>query len=73
MDEKQVMELIKTELKTWNIDQLRVAHDFCSRKLAETKNDKWWLQLWRETWLEITNRDAEARRNAEQRKQGTLQ
>ena len=68
MDEKQVMELIKTELKTWNIDQLRVAHDFCSRKLAETKNDKWWLQLWRETWLEITNRDAEARRNAERGK-----
>lgn len=64
MDEKQVMELIIKELKTWNIDQLREAHDFCSRKLVETKNDKWWLQLWRETWLEITNRDAEARRNA---------
>lgn len=68
MDEKQILELILKELKTWNIDQLREAHDFCSRKLHETKNDKWWLQLWRETWLEITNRDAEARQNAERGK-----
>ena len=59
MDEKKVLEVLRSELKRWNSDQLHAALEFCDRKSRETC-DGLWIYLHETVAQEITDREAGA-------------